>query len=89
MSDTSGVTPLPILAVLGPSDASKEESTVAERVGAAAAGPDAAPIAGVHQIAVPEPAIGAGIETAHPLDPVAGQLFDEPDYDHMLPSPSH
>lgn len=37
MIDTSGVNQLPVLAVLGPSDASTEESAVAERVGAAAA----------------------------------------------------
>ena len=37
MNDQIGVTPLPILAVLGPSDATAEEIAVAERVGAAAA----------------------------------------------------
>ena len=37
MDDQVGVTPLSILAVLGPSDASVEEAEVAERVGAAAA----------------------------------------------------
>jgi uncharacterized protein (TIGR00725 family) len=37
MSDQTGVKPLPILAVLGPGDASDEEYAVAERVGAVAA----------------------------------------------------
>jgi uncharacterized protein (TIGR00725 family) len=37
MSDRTGVKRLPILAVLGPGDASAEECAVAERVGAAAA----------------------------------------------------
>jgi uncharacterized protein (TIGR00725 family) len=37
MNHEVGVEPLPILAVLGPSDASGEEMAVAERVGAAAA----------------------------------------------------
>jgi uncharacterized protein (TIGR00725 family) len=37
MGDRAGVEPLPILAVLGPGDASDEEYAVAERVGAAAA----------------------------------------------------
>ena len=37
MGDKAGVIPLPIIAVLGASDASAEEETVAERVGAAAA----------------------------------------------------
>ena len=37
MSRAGGVKPLPILAVLGPSDASDEEMAVAERVGASAA----------------------------------------------------
>jgi uncharacterized protein (TIGR00725 family) len=37
MADRPGVKPLPILAVLGPSDATSEESATAERVGAVAA----------------------------------------------------
>ncbi len=37
MSDPAGVNQLPILAVLGPSNASSEEATIAERVGATAA----------------------------------------------------
>ena len=37
MKDRTGTKPLPILAVLGPSDASPEEAAVAERVGAVAA----------------------------------------------------
>jgi len=37
MNDQIGVTQLPILAILGPSDASSEEAAIAERVGAAAA----------------------------------------------------
>jgi uncharacterized protein (TIGR00725 family) len=37
MTDHAGAQQLPILAVFGPSDASAEENTVAERVGAAAA----------------------------------------------------
>jgi len=37
MNDQIGVTPLPILAVLGSSDASAEENAIAERVGAVAA----------------------------------------------------
>ena len=37
MNDQVGLTPLPILAVLGPSDASCEEAAIAERVGAVAA----------------------------------------------------
>jgi len=37
MSEPAGVNQLPILAVLGPSDASSEEATIAERVGEAAA----------------------------------------------------
>jgi uncharacterized protein (TIGR00725 family) len=37
MNDQVGVTPLSILAILGPSDASSEEAAIAERVGAAAA----------------------------------------------------
>jgi uncharacterized protein (TIGR00725 family) len=38
MSNAVGVKPLPILAVLGPSDATDEERAIAERVGATAAG---------------------------------------------------
>ena len=37
MNDQAGETPLPILAVLGSSDASAEENVIAERVGAVAA----------------------------------------------------
>jgi len=37
MNDQIGATPLPILAVLGPSDASSEEAAIAERIGAVAA----------------------------------------------------
>lgn len=37
MRDRAGIRPLPILAVLGPGDASDEEYAIAERVGAAAA----------------------------------------------------
>jgi uncharacterized protein (TIGR00725 family) len=37
MGDAFGMKPLPVLAVLGPSDASDEERAVAERVGASAA----------------------------------------------------
>jgi uncharacterized protein (TIGR00725 family) len=37
MRSSGGITPLPILAVLGPGDASDEEYALAERVGAAAA----------------------------------------------------
>ena len=37
MRSSGGITPLPILAVLGPGDASEEEYALAERVGAAAA----------------------------------------------------
>jgi len=38
MNDKAGVNQLPIIAILGPSDASSEEAAIAERVGAAAAG---------------------------------------------------
>jgi uncharacterized protein (TIGR00725 family) len=37
VSESTGVEPMPVLAVLGPSDATSEESATAERVGAVAA----------------------------------------------------